>query len=216
MNTSPKQQAEHQHNEALARCVAKCLLGRVVDDEWETLGEAERYGNFPEVVKAFIAGEDTEYFNTKFPELANSGILEDVVDAYIYRGLRRSIKPTIPMDKTEYSKSPLMEAVAQSHRDHPEALKEAFKQYMDLKGPPREPRIIVGEVKRATIESLRSDAQKQRDKGNRLPLYAEILDAKADLMERGIPVPQICGEMMELHKSLFEGDSRTRKERAPH
>jgi hypothetical protein len=37
------------------------------------------------MVRAYVAGRDTEYFNMRFPQFADAGILEDVVDTYIQR-----------------------------------------------------------------------------------------------------------------------------------
>ena len=133
-----------------AKCLAISILGRIVSDEWEALGEAKRDGTFPEMVKAYIAGADTEYFNMRFPDYANSGILEDVVDTYIQRILRRS-ESTEPsssdtLGKPEYSKDPILEAAAKSQMENPEALNAAFKQYMELKGPPRVPRPTINRV----------------------------------------------------------------------
>jgi hypothetical protein len=116
----------------MAKCLALCIVGRIVDDEWETLQEAQRNGNFPEVVKAYVAGEDTECFNMRFPELINSGILEDVVDTYIQRILRRSIEPPLPLDKSEFEKR---------LKSDP-----ALRQYMAMKGTPRTPRPTICKV----------------------------------------------------------------------
>jgi hypothetical protein len=147
MDTSPKQQAEHQHNAKVARCLAHSILGRIVSDEWEALKEAERDGYLPEMIHAYIEGEDIEHFNMRFPELANSGILEDVVDTYIRRVARR-LEPADPssLNTLGYSKSPTLEVAAKSQRENPEALEAAFRQYMALKGAPRVPRPTVSRV----------------------------------------------------------------------
>jgi hypothetical protein len=125
-----------------AKAVAVSILSRIVSDEWQAIEEARRDGTFPEMVRAYVAGRDTEYFNMTFPHLAGSGILAGVVDTYIQRIMARP-GPTVPVDKPERS-------------DNTEAMQAAFKQYMALKGPPRLPRpIISGAVERVDQEGTR-------------------------------------------------------------
>ena len=117
-----------------AKAVAVSLLSRIVGDEWQALEEAERDGNLPEMVRAYIAGRDTEYFNMTFPHFVDAGILGDVVDTYIQRIITRP-GPAVSVGKPERS-------------GNTEALDAAFKQYMALKGPPRVPRPIISQTVR--------------------------------------------------------------------
>lgn len=153
LDASPSLLPKHLQTKKFARCVANSLMGRIVSDEWEALEEAERDGIFPEMVKAYIAGEDTEYFNSCFPTLVDSGILEDAVETYIQRTLRRSksaepISSQTPLDE-QYPRmktwpDPRLQNYKQRLELNPLPYELAFKQYMGLKGPPRVPRPKIG------------------------------------------------------------------------
>ena len=110
---------------AYARMIARTILGGVVCSEWEALSEAKRNGNFPEVVRALIAGANTEYFNSTVPEFANSGILEDVTETYIERKL----------DHIKAYPCQTLDNASKGLVDIPDQLQQAFKQYLELNHP---------------------------------------------------------------------------------